>query len=142
MGLPALSLSGEKPVDGGSSRSLLSWLLRRERRKLKLSGEAAAKRMKVSPSALLRWERGALPPASSYPGIIAFLGREPWPEPRSFREQLVAARRRRGLTAQEAARQLGVDPSTYCRWEGGQRPHRLSDRARCAEFIGAREPSL
>ena len=98
--------------------------------------------MNVSPSALLRWERGCSPPVSSYPSIIAFLGREPWGQPRSFREHLIAARRRLGFTIEGAARHLGVDPSTYWRWENGRQPHRLSDRARCRDFIGDDEQPL
>jgi transcriptional regulator with XRE-family HTH domain len=105
------------------------------RRKLGLSREIAARKMATSEQAVSRWERGGSPPASSYPGIIAFLGREPWREPTSRREQLIAARRRQGLTAEEAAARLGVDPSTYWRWESGRRPHRLSDRAGCDEFM-------
>jgi len=99
-------------------------------------------KMNTSRSALLRWERGASPPPSSYPAIISFLGREPWPEPKSFREQLLAARLGRGLTSEAAASYLGVDASTYWRWESGRWPHRHTDRARCATFIERGAPAL
>jgi transcriptional regulator with XRE-family HTH domain len=92
--------------------------------------------MDTSEHTVWNWEHGATPVPSSFPSIITFLGREPWPEPVSLRDKLLAARRRRGLTAEATAALLGVDPSTYWRWECGQKPHRLTDRARCAEFIG------
>jgi transcriptional regulator with XRE-family HTH domain len=110
-------------------------LLRQRRRKLDLSREAAAVVMDTSEHTVWNWEHGATPVPSSFPSIITFLGREPWAEPTSLRDKLLAARRRHGLTAEATAALLGVDPSTYWRWECGQRPHRLADRARCAEFI-------
>jgi hypothetical protein len=66
------------------------------------------------------WERDEREPfPSAFPAIIEFLGEEPWPEPRTLAEALVAERRRRGLAVEHAADLVGVDPGTWLRWEQG-----------------------
>jgi hypothetical protein len=41
-----------------------------------------------------------------YPAIIAFLGYEPWSEPKTVPEALLAERRRRGLSIKRAAQAI------------------------------------
>ncbi len=77
-----------------------------------------------------------MPQPEHYPKLIAFLGRELWPEPRSFPDQIKAARLRRGLTIDQSAEGLGVESSTWWWWEQGRRPHLLAQRERLAEFVG------
>ena len=50
------------------------------------------------------WERNERVPLDrSWPAIIAYLGCEPWQEPQTLGENLLAERRRRGLAVCEAA---------------------------------------
>jgi DNA-binding transcriptional regulator YiaG len=71
---------------------------------------------------LMWWERDEREPIDrSWPAIIAYLGREPWPEPKSLGEKLLAERRRRGLAICEAAAAMGVDETTFWWWESGKR---------------------
>ena len=83
---------------------------------------------------LRKWERGRPPTVRFYPGIIRFLGTEPWPEPRTLGERLRAERRRRGLPRADAASLVGVDESTFWRWETDQwKVH----SHRCQELVEA-----
>ncbi|HZL00853.1 MAG TPA: helix-turn-helix domain-containing protein [Caulobacteraceae bacterium] len=118
--------------EGGSA---LGARLRSRRLKLELSPEAAAVRLGTSVHALREWERGRMPQVFAYPKIIEFLGCEPWPDAKTLAEQIRAGRWRRGLRIEDAAKLLAVDPSTLWWWEAGRKPHRLSDRARVAEFV-------
>jgi hypothetical protein len=70
---------------------------------------------------VIGWERkGRKPSVEHYPAIIRFLGYEPWPEPRTLAEALIAERRRRGLAICAAAAAMGVDEGTWGRWEKGE----------------------
>lgn len=113
----------------------MAMCLRRRRRELELSREAAAVQMDTSQDTVRKWENGRSPQVGSYPKIIQFLGREPWTEPTSLPEQLRAARWRRGLTIDQAATVLGVDASTMWWWEAGRKPHRREHRAHIARFV-------
>ncbi|MFZ5684278.1 MAG: helix-turn-helix domain-containing protein [Pseudomonadota bacterium] len=67
------------------------------------------------------WERDEREPfVHLYPGVIRFLGYEPWPKPTYLREALLAERRRRGWSLAQAAQALGVDEGTWRRWESGE----------------------
>jgi DNA-binding transcriptional regulator YiaG len=55
------------------------------------------------------------------PAIIGFLGYNPLPEAKTLAEQLVRNRTTLGLSQPVAARDLGVDPSTFAKWERGER---------------------
>ncbi len=81
-----------------------------------------------------KWERGRPPTVRFYPGIIRFLGCEPWPEPSTLGEQLLAERRRRGLPRAEAASLVCVDESTFWRWETDQ--WKVNSH-RCQELVEA-----
>lgn len=97
----------------------------------------AAVQMGASERTLRHWENGHSPQAASYPGIIAFLDKEPWPEPATLPQQLRAARWRRGLTIVQAAAVLGVDASTVWWWETGRKPHRREHQVRITEFLAS-----
>ena len=83
------------------------------------------------------WERDERPPyVSGYPGIIRFLGYEPWPEPRSLAETLLAERRRRGLSIAAAATAAGVDEGTWRHWERGDWKVTRHTRPVLDQFLG------
>jgi DNA-binding XRE family transcriptional regulator len=80
--------------------------------------EAAASEIGVVRDALARWEVGsANPDIRTMPAVIRFLGYDPQPEPDSFPETLVRARRALGLSQPELAQALGVLPGTLRSWE-------------------------
>ncbi len=84
----------------------------------------AARAMGICESSVVGWETEAKHPTErQYPAILAFLGYEPWPEPQSLSERLIAERRRRGLAAKAAAKLIGVDEGTYGRWKPIGRVH-------------------
>ncbi len=96
-----------------------------------------AERLGINEWTYGNWENGENEPSDRlYPAIIEFLGREPWPEPVSLPEQLQAERRRRGLSIDRAAAQMGIDETTLWWWESGRRkPHNLSTRAKVEAFL-------
>jgi len=54
------------------------------------------------------------------PAIIDFLGYDPLPQPNTLAEQLVRKRTGRGMSQEESARELGVDPSTLASGNAGR----------------------
>lgn len=80
--------------------------------------------MGVSEASIVDWEAGKQPYDRMYPRIIAFLGYEPWSEPESLADMLVATRRRRGLSAKATAKLLEVDEAMCS-------PGALSEQANC-----------
>jgi transcriptional regulator with XRE-family HTH domain len=102
--------------------------------------------MGASWKTLMWWERNEREPdVRFYPAIIQFLGYEPWPEPATLPEALLAERRRRGLEIRKAAAVVGVDEGTWRRWEQGEwRPTRRTAPALDALFgrpVRSRYPS-
>ena len=92
--------------------------LKKRRLILGLRQEDVALQLGVGPESVLHWEKGqTAPPISVIPRIIAFLGYEPYPAPETLSERMLAFRRRRGWSIEQAARDLGVDPGTWARWE-------------------------
>ena len=103
-------------------------LIRARRHELGSSQEEAADAIGVNTWTVLFWEQGQYAPTPRfYPSLIRFLGREPWPEPRTIGERLQAERLRRGLTRRQLAGLLDVDLGSISKWENGRKPlHRLS----------------
>lgn len=64
------------------------------------------------------------------PAILHFLGYDPFPPPTTLGGRLLQARRKHGWSTSEAARQLGVDRTTWQDWERGElilfRKHRIN----------------
>ena len=74
--------------------------------------------MGVGEYTVLNWEHDATtPPVTSMPAIIRFLGYEPFKLATTLREHMQAYRWRNGLSITEAARQIGVDESSWSQWE-------------------------
>jgi DNA-binding transcriptional regulator YiaG len=55
------------------------------------------------------------------PGIIEFLGYDPYSAPTSLSERMLAARRKLGLSRRKLAARLAMDEETLARWERGTR---------------------
>ncbi|TXI11718.1 MAG: transcriptional regulator [Rhizobium sp.] len=112
--------------------------LRRRRHELGLRRVDVAAMLGTSWKSLMWWEQDAREPLPRfYPAIIRFLGREPWPHPATLSERLLAERRRRGLTIQEAAEAVGVDEGTYGRWERGEWEPTQRTRSALNRFLEA-----
>jgi site-specific DNA recombinase len=95
--------------------------LRLRRLRLKLRQRDVAKKLGVKASSVWNWENNCAKPELRWmPVIIEFLGYNPLPEATTLAEQLIRARFSRGLNQKEAAKQMGVDPSTLARWERGE----------------------
>ena len=121
--LPGISvhLTALRPEVLALQGDTLGLKLRRRRRELALDRRASAELMSIDQKTLMWWERDERPPfVRAYPAIIRFLGYEPWNEPLTLGEALLAQRRRRGLRTGTAARVIGVDEGTLRRWERGE----------------------
>ena len=82
---------------------------------------------------------GVHPPTlRQLPKVIAFLGYDPVPVPETLPAQIFHARRVLGLTPEELASALAVDPSTVFRWEAGDCPPALRSLTRLQALIGER----
>lgn len=124
--------SGMEPAQLDSIGSLI----RSRRHELGLSQEQAAAAIGVNPWTVLLWEQGRYAPTPRfYPGLIRLLGREPWPEPCSTRERLLAERLRRGLTRGQLAAMLDVDLGSISKWEAGHKPHHRLSIAKIQAFL-------
>lgn len=70
------------------------------------------------------------------PAILRFLGYDPFPEPGSLPERLLAKRRAMGWSIKEATRQLGVDERTWAAWERGETILFRKHQELIARFLG------
>ena len=95
--------------------------IRKRRRKLGLMQKEIADQLGVNPWTVLNWENGhTVPPIGSMPTVVRFLGYDPFPQPQTLAEHLLAKRREMGWSVKEAAQVLGVDPMTWRNWECGK----------------------
>jgi helix-turn-helix protein len=74
-------------------------------------------------------------------GPAVHTGHHPLPEAGGLGQQPVRRRTSVGLTQKEAAKLLGVDPSTLARWERGEREPEGGVAGRVEGFLGERFPS-
>ena len=96
--------------------------IRKRRLDLGLRQVAIGQRIGVCCSAVWLREKGrSRPHVRHIPAIIEFLGYDPTPAAVSLPERLVRHRRGRGWTQDRFAPRLGVDPTTFARWERGER---------------------
>ncbi len=92
--------------------------LKKRRQELCLRQLDAAKLIGVDEETYWCWEKGrAEPRASSWAGVVRFLGYDPAPPPMSLGERLKAKRRELGISQREASDRLGCDPETVRRYE-------------------------
>jgi len=115
-----ITLKCLKPKEPDSEPRTLGEHLKRCRLQRKLSQKEAAPLFGVTSWTVFNWEKGRTnPPIESLPALIRFLGYDPFPEPASLPERLLAKRRGMGWSIREAAGQLGVDPGAWRDWEQG-----------------------
>ena len=97
----------------------------------------AATLLEVNTWTVRNWEKGHTePPIASIPAIIRFLGYDPFPEPKTVAERLLAKRREMGWSIERAASVVGVDPGTWRKWESGKTILYRQHRARIAQLLG------
>jgi transcriptional regulator with XRE-family HTH domain len=119
-----------KPKETDFEPQTLGEHLRKRRLILGLTQKEAADQLGVNSWTILNWEKGhTQPPMASIPAIVWFLGYDPFPEPKTLSQHLIAKRRTMGWSIKEAAGSLGVDPASWGKWERGQtilyRQHRI-----------------
>ncbi len=96
--------------------------IRKRRLDLGLYQNDLAKHLGVDVETIWRWERNeSRPMVYHIPGIIRFLGYNPFPEPESLRERLILRRKLLGLSQEGMATRLGVDETTVWYFEKGNR---------------------
>jgi transcriptional regulator with XRE-family HTH domain len=116
--------------------------LRKRRLDLCLLQREVAERLGVNPCTVTNWELSRTAPALRFlPGILALIGFDPSsPSGASLGERLKAYRRHAGISRQQFARLLGVDPSTLSRWERGTRQPGRKHLERVEAFLASRPP--
>ena len=106
-----------KPKETDFEPQSLGQHLKKRRIVLGLSQTAAASELGVSPFTVLNWEKARTePPIGCMSRILRWLGYDPFPQPQPLSERMVAVRRTNGWTIGEAAKELGVDPTTWVDW--------------------------
>ncbi len=132
-----ITLKALKPKETDFEPQTLGEHVRKRRLELSLTQKQAAERLGVNPWTVLNWEKDHTePPIESMPAIIRFLGYDPFPEPKSLAEHLLAKRRAMGWSIKEAARRLGVDEGTWGDWECGQTMLYRRHRELIARLLG------
>ena len=110
--------------------------VRKKRLEMGLIQKEVAELLGVNPWTVLNWENGrTTPPIASIPAIFRFLGYDPFPEPKTHPEHLLAKRRAMGWSIQQAAELIGVDPGSWSKWERGQMILYRQHRIRVAQLL-------
>jgi len=113
-----IELNGQKTKPFAEQPVTLGGHLRKRRLELGLFQREVAKLLASDSHSVTEWEKDhAKPGIRFWPAIIAFLGYDPYPEPRTLGERLQAKRRALGFTIAETARWLEVDEGTFGKWE-------------------------
>ena len=114
--------------------------LRKRRLDLGLLQREVAAQLGVVPSTVTNWELSRTAPAPRFlPGILRLIGFDPSPPPGALLgERLKAYRQHAGISQQQFARLLGVDPSTLSRWERNLRMPTGSYERRAQAFLEQR----
>jgi transcriptional regulator with XRE-family HTH domain len=113
-------LRGQKPVSPAYPRELrtLGDHLRKRRLNLGLLQREAAKRLEVNTATVTNWELGhSTPEFRSLPAILDFLGYDPRPQPGTVGQALKRYRQGQGMSQEDLAGLLSIDPSTLAKWE-------------------------
>jgi transcriptional regulator with XRE-family HTH domain len=132
-----ITLKALKPKETDFEPQNLGEHIRKRRLELGLTQVKTAKTLEVAAQTLLHWEKGQTePPIEAVSAILRFLGYDPFPEPRSLPERLLAKRRVMGWSIKEAARQLGVDEGTWRDWERGETILYRKHRVLVARLVG------
>lgn len=125
-GIPALpfckiTLKAQKPLSNAYPQTLktLGDHLRKRRLDLKLLQKEIAQRLGTDEASVYNWENNRTSPSLHFiPKVIEFLGYVPYDtQARTFGEGITIFRRIHGITQEELAECLNVDPTTLGRWE-------------------------
>lgn len=115
---------------------ILGGHIRKKRLKMGLMQKEAAELLGVSSWTVLNWEKGHTePPIASVSAILRFLGYNPFPQPKTIAQRLLAKRQVMGWSIKEAARAVGVDTSTWGNWERGKTILHRQHRAVISQFL-------
>ncbi len=98
-------------------------MIRKRRLDLGLRQIDVAKMIGCDEMTIVNWEKGHRSPRVNHLArVVEFLGFNPFQDGDTMAHRLVNHRKALGITQNEFARQIGVDPSTLSRWEHlGQR---------------------
>lgn len=125
-----MALKASKPKSPKYPKKLktLGDHIRKKRLDLGLFQRDVADQIGVSEATIYNWERNTnSPQVHDIPAVIRFLGYNPLPSSSSFPEQLRYKRRLLGLSQTGMAKRVGVDPTTFRKWDQGRaRPTRRS----------------
>jgi transcriptional regulator with XRE-family HTH domain len=81
-----------------------------------------AERIGVDTATVTNWERDHTAPEFRWlPAIVDFLGYDPRPRPATIGQALIRHREGQGISQEQFARMLRVDPGTLARWEREER---------------------
>lgn len=130
-------ISAEKPRTAGYPDHLetIGDHIRKRRLELGLLQREVAEIIGVPETTVQMWEcYGYEPRIRNWPGIIFFLGCEPFPPPTTMAEKVKAIRRRLGLTNRELAQRIQADPGAITRWEAGGAIRKEQHRRAIAEL--------
>ena len=117
--------------------------IKNRRLKLHLLQRTVAEDLCVHTESLKNWERGVgVPSVRQIPRIIEFLGYDPEPEPETLVRRLAYVRRRLGMTQEDLAKAIDVDPGTILRWEKGEGVPSAKKLERLRELRPASEPAV
>ena len=117
--------------------------IRVRRLQLALTQREAAAQIGTSEPRIVSWENGHRRPVARFvPAIIRFLGYDPFPEPLTISERLVAKRRELGWSRKKAAKAWGVAESTLQGWELGGPISQRHHRVMVADLFGLSEGQI
>ena len=115
-----MTLKALRKKDYSEAPKTLGEHLKKRRRELGLLQREVAAQMSILTETYANWENGHTEPvASQFRPVIAFLGYDPSPAPRTLAERLRVKRRELGVTFSEVARHLGWDEGTLTRYLNG-----------------------
>jgi transcriptional regulator with XRE-family HTH domain len=90
----------------------------KRRCELELFQKDVGEQIGVSARTIMNWEKDYSEPDIRYfPATLAFLGYDPYPEPKTLGEKIIAWRRQNGVTRKSLARQLGIDEAALAKRE-------------------------
>ena len=90
--------------------------IKQKRLDLKLEQKGVAKMIQVSKDTICLWENNRCQPGLRfYPAIMDFLGYCPWEHTQTWGERLNRYRIHQGLSLEQFAQELGVDPGILAR---------------------------
>ena len=114
--------------------------IRKRRMSLKLLQREVAEQFGVDKASIWNWEKNCSQPDFRHmPAIIGFLGYNPLPPATTPAVALVRHRTILGLSQEQAALKIGVDPSTLAKWERGEREPAGAALGRLRVFLDQEE---